>query len=369
MNRHDRDQFNTDHESLESNLMDCIWDWPFSLGELTAGLRRRLQDKTARVVNVRPFPLKESRPAIGILRAFHLDYRIQGKQDTIDLVVKEPRGTTRKGLAGAGRREAGVYNRLASEIPLQIPDCFAAATTGDWILLDLIENVRSRDEWRIAEYQRALQDLVVLHDRFWDLDIDLAAFTWLSRPLSVDFEVHVNAAARSVEHIVYYGEPVQLTRNPRKMAMLATLTTEADRVVAPLLSQKNTMIHGDYWPGNIAAFAKPPHLVYDWQLTGIAPGVLDLVNFVKKSEWWYEKLPLTDTEMQAYYRAMMKDQAGREWPEEEWSLIWDHALMWHFMQDWLDVIAASPDAVFEVRTDALERVWLEPVMAAVERRL
>ncbi|NIN93721.1 MAG: hypothetical protein GTO49_01755, partial [Anaerolineae bacterium] len=57
------------------------------------------------------------------------------------------------------------------------------------------------------------------------------------------------------------------------------------------------------------------------------------------------------------------------WAAEEWSELWDHALMWRFLQEWVDLLAASPDPLLETRADQLDQVWLEPVSAAVEKRL
>lgn len=348
---------------------NLVWIWPFSLADLTAGLRSRLRDNSAAVETITPFGLKDSHPAIGIIRGIRLQYQASGAAGEIVLVVKEPRGTTRLGLAGAGRREAGVYTSLATEIPLHMPRCFAASPSGDWILLDELEMVRPQSQWTAQDFRRALRDLAKLHDRFWNLDVDLAAFSWLARPLNVDFEVHINAAARAVEHIVHYGKPDHLARDYQKMAVLAQLTTGADMVVAPLLKESKTMIHGDYWPGNIAVVPQQVNTVYDWQMAGIAPGILDLVTFIKKSEWWLTPLPLSMEEMQTYYRTAILEQSGHEWTSDTWNLLWDHALMWVFIQAWLDVIAASPDAVAEVSSADIDQVWLEPIMAAVKRRL
>ncbi len=43
--------------------------------------------------------------------------------------------------------------------------------------------------------------------------------------------------------------------------------------------------------------------------------------------------------------------------------------MWRFLQEWVDVLAASPDALLGASTQALERQWLEPVARAVAVRL
>jgi hypothetical protein len=43
--------------------------------------------------------------------------------------------------------------------------------------------------------------------------------------------------------------------------------------------------------------------------------------------------------------------------------------MWRFLQEWLDLLAASPDAILATSAEQLDEVWLDPVAAAVARRL
>ncbi|NIN93720.1 MAG: phosphotransferase, partial [Anaerolineae bacterium] len=54
-------------------------------------------------------------------------------------------------------------------------------------------------------------------------------------------------------------------------------------MVLPLRRAPNTLLHGDYWPGNIAVLGDQRQIVYDWQLAGVGPGVIDLLVFVNKS--------------------------------------------------------------------------------------
>jgi hypothetical protein len=43
--------------------------------------------------------------------------------------------------------------------------------------------------------------------------------------------------------------------------------------------------------------------------------------------------------------------------------------MWRFLQEWLDLFAASPDTVLETRADSLERLWFQPLARASRRLL
>ena len=60
---------------------------------------------------------------------------------------------------------------------------------------------------------------------------------------------------------------------------------------------------------------------------------------------------------------------GLAWEDSEWQELWDHALIWRFLQEWLDLIAASPGALLKTRSKQLDAVWLDPVTEAVTRRL
>jgi len=348
---------------------DDDWEWPFSIADLTAGLRRYLKDTSVKVAQVRPKTIPFRWPAIGRVRGIEVTYTSRTKPGACQLVVKEPRGTTRTGLAGAGRRELGVYQSLASHLPLSTPTLIAASPVGDWLILEAIKSVRDPSQWNAEDYRTAIEALTHLHDRFWGLGSDLSVFRWLSRPLGSDFEVHVTVAAKAIERIVNQAYPEPLASVPERMQVLATLTMQADRIIAPLLHQPSTLLHGDYWPGNIAIQQDGSQVVYDWQLTGVGPGVIDLLVFINKSAWLFDTLPLSQQEIVKCYREGMAASNGVLWNEVEWNLLWDHALMWRFLQEWIDLLAASPDPLLETRAEQLDQVWLDPVANAVSRRL
>lgn len=345
------------------------WEWPFSLADITAGLRRYLVNSSIRVVDVRQLPLPHGRPSIGRVRALKVDYQSSKGEGSCRLVVKEPLGTTRTGLAGAGRREVGVYKSLVSHVPVSTPALVAASPVGDWLILETLEPTIEPSDWTKKDYKVAIVTLAEMHDRFWGLGEDLGTFTWLSRPLDSDFEIHVTAAAQAIERIVHSGEPKALAKAPHRLQVLASLSTQADQIVEPLARQPSTLLHGDYWPGNIAVIKNSTQVVYDWQLAGVGPGVIDLLVFVNKSAWWFGRLPMSRKEIVELYRREIKDRLGFVWSEDEWDELWDHALMWRFLQEWVDLLAASPEALLEVQAEHLDDVWLAPVTEAVSRRL
>jgi hypothetical protein len=345
------------------------WPWPFSRADLTAGLRRFFEDPTLQVVDVRPATLPFHNPSIGRVRGLQVDHtRRKGPGSTL-LAVKEAVGTTRIGLAGVGRREAGVYRFLVPQLPLRAPRLVAASPAGHWLILEAVPLGKNPPKWIRSDYRTAIDTLTELHDRFWNLAEDLAAFPWLSRPLDADFDVHLAAAAHSIENIVAHGSPRSIAAAPARLELLAKLTAQAEAVVAPLRDEPATLLHGDYWPGNIAAQSDGSQIVYDWQLTAVAPAVLDLVSFVKKSEWWFGALPIGSADLGALYRKRLAALQGTSWSDAAWERLWDHAVMWRFLQEWLDLLAAIPEALLLTSAEQLDRVWLDPVEAAVRRRL
>lgn len=344
------------------------WPWPFSQGDLSAGLRRYYSDPTIWVQEVRPVTLRHIQPSIGRLRAARVTFEGKAGQQEEQFVVKEPRGTTRTGLAGAGRREVGVYRYLVSELPLRTPRLVAASDAGDWLVLEARTPLRPPARWTPADYETAMRGLAELHDRFWGLGEDLGVYPWLSRPTEADFGVHVTAAATSLQRIVDRGQPAGVANWSEKLHTLANLLMHADQIMQPLREEPATLLHGDYWPGNILVH-EGGQLVFDWQLAAVGPAVLDVVAFVLKSAWWFEQMPLGGEEIAGLYRRSLQEKSGHTWDEAHWQRLWDHALMWRFLQEWLDLFAASPDTVLETRADSLERLWFQPLARASRRLL
>jgi Phosphotransferase enzyme family len=353
----------------ESVVGEATWVWPFSRSDITAGLRRKVGDTSLQVTNLNPYSLPDQRPSIGRVRGILVGYEGSTGSGECRLVVKEPRGTTRTGLAGAGRREVGVYRSLAPHLPIKTPALVAASASGDWLVLEAVPQDRSPDAWGPDDYRRAIESLAQMHDRFWGLGEDLSTYTWLSRPLEADFDVHLAVAAQALDRIVAKGSPGSLAGAPARIQVLSTLIDQAPAVVAPLRDQPSTLLHGDYWPGNIAVIDGGEQIAYDWQQTAVGPGVFDLLTFVNMSGWWFSPLPLAREEMIEIYRTEMDERLGISWDEDAWNRQWDHALMWRFLQEWIDLLAVVPDPLLEARAGLLDRIWLDPVAQAVDRRL
>jgi hypothetical protein len=332
-------------------------------------MRRYYQDTSIQVDEVNPVAMPDRRPSIGHIQGFEVSFHSRGGVGTCRLVLKEPRGTTRAGLAGVGRREVGVYSSLSPHLPLSTPAMIVGSPSGDWLVLEAIEDISDSGQWNADAYRQAIEALVDLHDRFWNLGEDLDAYPWLSRPLDADFEVHVTAAEQAFERIVEEGQPRAFSEKPERMRILKALIEHATALAAPLLKEPTTLLHGDYWPGNIAMLPDDAIMVYDWQLTGVGPGIIDLLVFINKSAWWFGELPIAINEIVDLYRRLIAERVGQKWSEEDWQVLWDHALMWRFLQEWVDVIAVTPEALLSTQEQLLEQLWLKPVSEAVQHRI
>lgn len=348
--------------------VERLWNWPFGRADLTAGLRRFLAKPGLQVTDVQPVTVAYRRPAIGRIRGMRVGYAAP-EPGSIGLVVKEPQGATRTGTAGAGVREVGVYRSLAGQVPLPVPRLVAASATGDWIVLEELRPARDAANWTRQDYEVAVDALTILHDRFWGLAEDLDAYPWLARPLEEDFAVHLAVAGQSIDRMARLGPSESLPGAAERIRLLRRLAERASQIAAPLRLEASTLLHGDYWPGNLAALADGRQVVYDWQLAGVGPGVIDLLVFITKAEWWFGDRPLTRPEMIRIYRQGMESRHQVGWSDELWDELWDHALMWRFLQEWVDLLAASPPTLWPVQAEQLDQVWLRPVAAAVERRL
>jgi hypothetical protein len=359
----------TESQLDQISVPNEAWPWPFGLSDLTFGLRRYFNDTCVIVLRIDKLSLPDRRPSIGRVRGIQVDYKLGDQEHSCELVVKEPQGTTRTGLAGAGKREIGLYESLAEHLPVHTPQMLAGSPLGDWLILELIDQGKDPLTWDAADYCKAVDQLSALHDRFWALDVDLGTFPWLGHPLTADFDVYITAAEQGLKRIRESGRPEAFAQQIDRMDLFERLISLADRIVEPLQKETRTLLHGDYWPGNIAALEGGDQIVYDWQLAGVGPGVMDLLAFVYKSLWWFEELPIAPEELIQRYREKIAEKTGTNWNQADWSVLWDHALMWRFVQEWIDLLAVTPEPLLETWADRLEHVWFDPVRHAAERRL
>lgn len=356
------------------NSMAAERAWPFSRSELTAGLRRYLDASSLRLLDIVPMELPTTMPggslndAGTVLSGMSVNVRIDGDDQNLPLVLKEP-PVSRSGrvLHAVGQREYGVYRRLAPHLPLLVPGLVAGDENDGWIVLEVLTGLRPATEWLVEDFHEAITNLAVMHDRFWGLSEDLATYPWLARTLDADYKDTVIAAVDAVQTLMM-EERLPSLNQARYMELFGRLTQSADDIVAPLRAETATLIHGDYWPGNIARPIDGRQIVFDWQLAGIGPAILDLVGFVQSTRMKLQPEVPYDA-MIDLYREKLDELTDPGWSNEHFAYLWDHALMWLFIVNWLGKLATMPAEHYERIHAQFSLVWLERLFEAVERRL
>ncbi len=358
---------------IETNYSGSILDeprpWAFSTAELTAGLRRFTGDHTLIIVEIKDQELPHRRPSVGRIRGLSVTCDSTSGSREFFLVLKEPQGATRVGMIGAGRREVSLYTNLADQIPIGIPKLLAAHPDGDWLVLNLLPGGCEPERWTANDYLEATDQLVVLHDRFWGLGSDLVVYPWLARPLDADLEIIKKAASISFQHLAEKSSTNILTRDSELLLVFNRMVQHTDKIAASLRSEPTTLLHGDYWPGNINVYADESQIVYDWQHTAIGPGILDLVKFIQTSHWWFDPLPLENIEIITRYRSGIAKASGYNWEDDTWSILWDYAFLWTFISNWIGLLETIPNPLLHTRFSQLEDLWLKPIRTIVSRRI
>jgi len=362
-----------DEETLDGLRQSAVVEWPFSRPTLMAGLRRYLDAPDLRLLDIQPIELPHALPGgspdpLSTLRGMSVGVEVGGTARRLALVLKEaPVSEGGRVLSAVGRREYGIYQRLAPHLPLLVPGLVAGDPAQGWIIVEALTGLRPPDEWTRQDYIEAVVNLATMHDRFWGVADDLSMFPWLGRALEADYEATILAAAEAVQALVV-EERIPALSSARNFFFFGQLVSYADEIAAPLREEVGTLLHGDYWPGNIARPIDGRQVVFDWQRAGIGPAMLALVIFCGTADLMLRPA-LPAEEAIALYRAEMTRRVQPGWGDERFALLWDHALLWHFLTHWLGRLAASTVEDYDLLPPGFERVWLHPAMDALERRL
>jgi aminoglycoside phosphotransferase (APT) family kinase protein len=348
-------------------------EWPFSHSELTAGLRRFLAASSLRVQDIQPVPLPPhivaSDRAGTTLRAMAVVVQIDGEEQTLSLLLKEPPVTARgRVLTAVGQREYGVYRKIAPLLPVLVPGFIAGDEEDGWIIIEAVSGLRPPTEWTVEDYREAILNMAAMHESFWGAGEALRAFPWLARPLDADLEPTISGVRETVRRLTMNPDRIPALSEERHLNLFVRLSRLVFAVILPLQEEEQTLVHGDYWPGNIARPIDGRQMVFDWQRAGIAPAIIDLVGFAQSTRMSLDSgMPVDD--MIALYRDSHKQNFGRDWDDAQFERLWDHALIWLFMVNWLGRLATIKADDYERIRERFSDVWLDPVFAAVDRRL
>jgi thiamine kinase-like enzyme len=339
----------------------------FTLAELTAGLRSFAGDPWLRIVRIQPKGLRSKRLSAGRIYALNVVASDTAGTKTYPMVIKEPRQPHRAGMAGSGSREVAFYKQLSDQVPIRVPGLIAAHKSGEWMALEVLKAQKEPEKWDAPDYLLAVEKLALLHDRFWNLENDLENYTWLVRPLNANFKVHIKLALDGHLRLLHHLQ--SLDGESRGLAQAFQLLVDhIDQVADTLHEMPFTLLHGDFWPGNLCLCSSGDLAAYDWENAAIGPPVLDLAGFVYQSLWAFGDLPLPASELAAHYRSSIAHLNGYTWEEETWNKQWDSALLWIFLTGWLSMLSDLPDPVMQMHQQRIQKIWLDPVKEAVFRQ-
>ncbi|MEJ2484378.1 MAG: aminoglycoside phosphotransferase family protein [Anaerolineales bacterium] len=343
-------------------------EWPFSHSELTAGLRRHTGDPTLTILSLKESEISQRRPAVGKLRGLLVQTQGNDGQKSFSLVLKQTQGSTRTGAAGAGLREKSIYQILREHLPVHLPELIAAHPKGEWLVLAHLPPGRQPEKWTAADYLLAVEQLAVLHDRFWCLDMHLNVYPWLEKPLEADRDIHLQAARADAARLVQNTNSV-LSRQTDILSATEKIIDHLDLISNGLLESPATLLHGDYWPGNIHIGTNSRVTVYDWEDAAVGPAVLDVLSFIQGSSWYFSPLPVSSDEMIAHYRSQLTKAGAYTYTNDEFERLWDYAVLWAFVGGWVGNLANTPDSILAMRLPALEEVLFSPLRQALSRQL
>lgn len=342
-------------------------EWPFTQSELAAGLRRHTGDPILTVTGMQGREICRRRPAVGKLRGLKVQTTGSEGEQTFELVLKQTHGSTRVGAAGAGLREKSIYLTLKEHLPLHLPDLIAAHPKGEWLVLSQLPSGRRPEKWTAADYLLATEQLAVLHDRFWGLDVHLAVYPWLEQPVESSREIY-QQAARTDAALLAKNTSGVLNNQTDILPITEKIIQHLDTITEGLRDSPATLLHGDYWPGNILIEPNSRLTVFDWEDAAIGPAVLDLLGFLQGSSWHFSPLPIASSEIIAHYRSRLSSAGAHSYTNQEFEQIWDFAVMWTFVGGWVGRLAKAPEPILPMRLAALEEMVFSPLRQALDRQ-
>lgn len=342
--------------------------YPFGVAALLGGLRQYLGAPSLRLVDIQELPMPTVLPGKDrdgvdqtVLRPFSAEVDLDGQQHTLGLMLYEnaPRW--------AVRREHGLYRFLGYHLPILVPGFIAADPDKGWIVLEVLDDLRHPEKWDVDDYREAVDNLAMLHDRYWGLEEDLDTFDWLWRPLDRDYAALCVAIETAVQKLA--AQPLAELSSPRYQTAFQALLENLGQIVAPLRSEVLTLAHGQYWAGTVARPLAGRQIVTYWRHAAIAPAILDVVNFHQYTLAHLKPaLPLEAAI--ARYRVQLSERQGKRlWSDADWDRLWNHALLFNFAAYWLERLANFAPELYTAAHKRVESVWLTPTLNALEKYL
>lgn len=374
---------------------------PFSVEALQGALSRYLSRPTVSIEEVTPEKLGGGVSGSPVYR-LTVNYRYgtdtasatsPASSDVLKVVLKRGARQTSAILAGSARREASFYRSLAGQLPVRTPRMLLTAEDvlgeptaplvidapnsmaqswdglgfdNDWVLMESLPSdvVWPQATWTVEHYRIALTALADLHARWWDCPPNAADYPWVWTPTGQHTESLIREAREALIEIEGQPWAEQFFPGKRLHAWLDVLDRPSC-LLDTLTGMPQTLIHGDYWPGNIAMRADGP-AVFDWQLVGVGPAPYDLACFHSSSRWWFGRLPLSLTEMRSHYLARLNKQLGHNIDRYVFDVGMDAARAWRFAVLWPTVILEHHTGLLAT-LHHMRATAIEPAFASLRR--
>jgi hypothetical protein len=376
---------------------------PFSLDALQAALRRYLSWPALWVGDVVPARLGGGVSGSPVYR---LDVSYHGPTEggdltgdagtmkRLSLVLKRGAQHTGAILAGSARREVHFYRTLAGQLSVRTPRLLLTAddivgeptaplvldapggghgwdwsgTDTDWVLMEALppEMVWPQAAWGAEQYRAALGTLAHMHAEWWGRPPDPQKYPWIWMPMGGHTTQLVSEARAALLEIEQASWGEKFLPADRLRAWLQVLDNPASLLnIADEMPQ--TLIHGDYWPGNIAIRQDGP-AVFDWQLVGVGPASYDVACFHSSSRWWFGRLPLSLVEMRTHYLNCLNEHLGHRVDRYAFDMGMDAARAWRFAVLWPTVIVENHVHLL-ARINFMRATAIEPAYASLRRAM
>ncbi len=376
---------------------------PFSMEALQSALCLYLSRPTLDIEEVVPEKLGGGVSGSPVYR-LTVNYRHTGgdtaspqtaptSSQALKVVLKRGSQHTGAILAGSARREASFYRSLARQLPVQTPRLLLTAedTSGelaqpmvvdappslaqswgslgfdnDWVLMESLpaDVVWPQAMWTAEHYKSALTALADLHARWWNRPPSPTEYPWVWTPTGLHTESLISEAREALMQIEQETWGERFFPRERLRAWLRVLD-EPMCLLDTLREMPQTLIHGDYWPGNIAMRPEGPS-VFDWQLVGVGPAAYDLACFHSSSRWWFGRLPLSLTEMRGRYLSRLNEQLCSSVDRYIFDVGMDAARAWRFAVLWPTVILEHHTSLL-AGLHHMRATAIEPAYASLRR--
>lgn len=245
----------------------------------------------------------------GFVSRLILDYSPQGIDAPRTMILKlpAPERIIRTLFQSIYRNEALFYRRIASEVPIPVPACYAALlnrrrTRSLLLLEDLARFATPGDHdvgCTVEQAKIALARLARLHAAWWE-DTSLDAHPWLG---------HYQVDSRK-NWMIYAGAWGPFQYRLRHISPTATLQFFRNlwRFREQLLhlsdGRPRTLQHGDFRLANLA-FTDDDVYAFDWQVIRVGPPLFDVAWFMLTSLTVEQRRSAEAALLRAYHVALV----------------------------------------------------------------